>query len=87
MYIKEKTFRENYKAAYELWKERNPKTGTNVDAKLLLNQENYILKAQRIPAVSIDDIRENIGRKIWKDDRTRGMNSDKGMVKITQMGE
>lgn len=46
-YIKEKALGENYKAAYELWRERNPKRRINVDAKLLLNQKNYILKAKR----------------------------------------
>jgi hypothetical protein len=35
-------------------RERNPKTRTNVDVKLLLNQKNYILKAKRITTVEID---------------------------------
>jgi hypothetical protein len=34
----------------------------------LLNQKNYILKANRIPAVEIDDIQKNIRHKIWKED-------------------
>jgi hypothetical protein len=38
--------------------ERNPKTRTNVDVKLLLNQKNCILKAKRIPAVEIEDIQK-----------------------------
>jgi hypothetical protein len=52
-----------------------------VDAKLLLNQENYILEAKRIPMVDIDDIQEDIRCKIWKEDRTKGMNSDNRMVR------
>jgi hypothetical protein len=71
MYIKEKTLGENYKAAYELWRQRNPKTRTNVDAKLLLSQKNYTLKAKRIPPVDMDDTRENIRHEIWKEDHTK----------------
>jgi hypothetical protein len=66
-YIKEKTLGENYKAVYELWRERNPKTRTNVGAKLLLNQKNYILKEKRIPAVDTDYMWENIRHEIWED--------------------
>ena len=40
MYIKEKTLGENYKEAYELWRERNPLTRRKIGAKLLLNQLN-----------------------------------------------
>jgi len=36
----------------------------NIDAKALLNQKNYFLKAQRITTVEIDEIRENISLKI-----------------------
>jgi hypothetical protein len=32
----------------------------NIDAKALLNQKNYILKAKRITAVEIDEIQESI---------------------------
>jgi len=32
----------------------------NIDAKALLNQKNYILKAKRITAVEIDEIEEKI---------------------------
>jgi len=56
---KEKTLRENYKEVYKLWRERNPVTRMNIDAKALLNQKNYILKAQRITTVEIDEIKEN----------------------------
>jgi hypothetical protein len=41
--VKGRTSTENYKAAYELWRKRNPNLRTNMDAKLLLNQKNYIL--------------------------------------------
>ena len=56
-YIKEKTLRENYKEAYKLCRERNPMSRMNIDAKALLNQKNYILKAKRITAVEIDEIK------------------------------
>jgi len=79
MYIKEKTLRENYKEAYKLWRERNPMTRMNIDAKALLNQKNYILKAKRITAVELDEIKENIRLKIGDDteDYTNGVNGDK----------
>jgi len=32
----------------------------NINAKLLLNQKNYILKVKRITAIEIDEIQENI---------------------------
>jgi hypothetical protein len=37
----------NYKVAYELWRERNPNFRTTIDAKLLLNQKNCILKNKK----------------------------------------
>jgi len=78
MYIKEKTL-ENYKEAYKLWRERNPMTRMNIDAKALLNQKNYILKAKRTTAVAIDEIKENIRLKIGDDTKkyTNGVNGDK----------
>ena len=66
-YIKEKTLRDNYKEASKLWRDRNPVTRMNVDAKALLNQKNCSLKATRITAVEIDVIRENIRLKIGDD--------------------
>jgi hypothetical protein len=57
MYIKEKTLGENHKEAYKLWRERNPMMRMNIDAKALLNQKNYILKAKRITVVDIDEIK------------------------------
>jgi hypothetical protein len=44
LYVKERTSTENYKAAYELWRKRSPNLRTNMDAKLLLDRKNYILK-------------------------------------------
>ena len=38
-----------------------------IDAKALLNQKNYILRAKRIKAVEIDGIMENIRLKIVDD--------------------
>ena len=58
MYIKEKTLGENYKEAYKLWRERNPVSRMNIDAKALFNQKNYILKAKRIPAIEIDEMKK-----------------------------
>ena len=40
-----------------------PNDEMNIDAKTLLNQKNYILKAKRITSVEIDEIKENIGLK------------------------
>ena len=42
-------------------------TGMNIDAKTLLNQKNYILKAKRITAVEIDELKQNIRLKIGDD--------------------
>jgi hypothetical protein len=53
-YIKDKTLEDSYKKAYELWRMRNPVMRLNIDAKLLLNQKNYILKAKRITTVEND---------------------------------
>ena len=47
-YMKEITLRQNYKEVYELCRERNPVARINMDAMVLLNQKNYILKAQRL---------------------------------------
>jgi hypothetical protein len=54
-------------------------TRTNIDAKALLNRKNYILKAKRIIAVEIDEIKENIRLKIRDDTEyhTKGVNGDK----------
>jgi hypothetical protein len=67
MYIKEKTLGENYKEAYKLWRDRNPVKRMNTEAKALFNQKNYILKAKRIPAIEIDEIKENVRLKIRDD--------------------
>ena len=50
----------------------------NIDAKALLNQKNYILKAQRITSVEIDEIKENISLKIGveTEDYTNEVNGD-----------
>ena len=79
MYIKEKTLRESYKEVYKVWRKRNPVTRMNIDAKALLNQKNYILKAQRIKTVETDEIKENIRLKIGDEteDYTNKVNGDK----------
>ena len=45
--------------------------------KLLFNQKNYILKAKKIPAIEIDEIKENVRLKIRDDteDYANGVNS------------
>jgi len=79
MYIKGKALGENYEEAYRLWRDRNPMTRLNMDAKALLNQKNYILRAERITDIEINGIIENIGIKIRDDteDYTNGVNGDK----------
>jgi hypothetical protein len=57
--VKGRTSTENYKAAYELWRKRNPNLRTNMDAKLLLNKKNYILKNKKITDTEIDEIKES----------------------------
>ena len=54
--------------------------------KTLLNQKNYILKSQKITAVEIDEIKENIRPKIGDDteDYTNGVNGDKMDANVTQ---
>jgi len=85
-YVKENTLRENYKEVYKLWRERNPVTRMNIDAKALLIQKNYILKAQRITTVEIDEIKENIRLKIGDDTEnyTNRVNGDKMDTRITE---
>jgi hypothetical protein len=56
--VKETISTENYKAAYELWRKRNPNLRTNMDAKLLLNQKNYIIR-KKITDTEIDEIKES----------------------------
>jgi len=77
--MKEKTLRENYKEVYKIWRGRNPVTRMNLDAKALLNPKNYILEAQRIMTVEIDEIKENICLKIRveTEDYTNEVNGDK----------
>jgi len=85
-YIKENTLEEKYNETYKLWRERNPKTRMNVDAKALLNQKNYILKAKRITAFEIDEIKQNIRLKIGDDteDYTEGVNGDKIVTNVIE---
>jgi len=51
----------------------------NIDAKALLNQKNYIIKAQRITTIEIDEIKESISLKIGveTEDYTNEVNGDK----------
>ena len=78
-YIKEMTLRENCKEVYKLWRDRNSVARINLDAKALLNQKNYILKAQRLTAVEINEIRENIRLEIGEatEDYTNEVNGDR----------
>jgi hypothetical protein len=74
-----KDIRKNCKETYELWGERKAMTKINIDAKLMLNLKNYILKSKRISPVEIYEIKENIRLKIWNvtEEHTKGMNGDK----------
>jgi len=78
-YIKEMTLGVNYKEVYKLWGERNQVARINVDAKALLNQKNYIIKAQRLTAVEIDEIGENIRLEIGEttENYTNEVNGDR----------
>ena len=60
-------------------------TRLNIDAKALLNQKNYILRAKRMTDVEIDGI-ENIRLKIGDDtqDHTNGVNGDKMDTNVTE---
>jgi len=85
MHIKEKTLREKHKEAYKLWRERNPMMRMNIDAKALLNQKNYILKAKRIMAGEIDEIKENSRLKMGDDtehyiNRVNGIKLDTNVI-------
>jgi len=65
-FIKGKTLKENYKEAYRLWRERNPVTRMNMNAKIFLRENNYILKAKRITAVEIEEIKKILDRRVHK---------------------
>jgi hypothetical protein len=58
LYIKETTLTENYKAAYEFWRKRNPDIRTSIDTKSLLNQNYYILKNKKITDTEIDQVKK-----------------------------
>jgi hypothetical protein len=71
-------------AVYELWRERDPTTRINVDAKLFLNSKNYISKAKRITVVETDEINKNYRLKIGNgtENHTTGTNGDNKMAVI-----
>jgi hypothetical protein len=54
-------------------------TRINIGAKLLLNNLNWILKAERTTIGGIDEIKEKIRLRVWNntEDHTKGMNGDK----------
>jgi hypothetical protein len=83
-YTKEKTLGENNNEVYKLWKERNPMTRKNIDAKALLNQKNYILQAKRITSIETDEIKENIRLKIGDDTEnfTNGVIGDQHDINV-----
>jgi len=83
-YTKEKTLGENNNEVYKLWKERNPMTRKNIDAKALLNQKNYILQAKRITSIETDEIKENIRLKIGVDTEnfTNGVIGDQHDINV-----
>jgi hypothetical protein len=60
IHLEEGALGENYKEAYEVWRDRKPMTRINIDAELLLKQKNYNLNAKRITAVEIDGRKRNM---------------------------
>jgi len=58
----------------------------NIDAKVLFNQKDYILKAKRTPAIEIKEIKENVRLKIGNDTQeyTKGVNSCKMDTKVIE---
>jgi hypothetical protein len=58
---------------------QEPNDGNEYRRKTLFNQKNYILNAKRIPAIEIDEIKENVRLKIEDDTEnyTNGVNSCK----------
>ena len=58
----------------------------NLDAKAFLNQKSYILKAQRLTAVEIDEIRENIILEIGEatEDYTNEVNGDRTKANVIE---
>jgi hypothetical protein len=64
-----------------------PKDKDKCTCNIIVKFKKMYFKTKRIPAVDIDDIRENIRRKMWKENRTKGNDSDNRMVTITQKGE
>jgi hypothetical protein len=63
-----------------------PKDKDKCRCKITVKPKQLYLKAKRISAVAIDDIRENIRHEICKD-HTKGRDSNNRMVTITQKGE
>jgi hypothetical protein len=58
----------------------------NINAKTLFKQKYHILKAKRITAVEIDEVKENIRLKVGDDteDYTNGVNGDKMDTNVIQ---
>ena len=59
-------------------------TRMNIDAKVLFNQKDYILKAKRTPAIEIKEIKENVRLKIGNDTQeyTKGVIAAKWIQKL-----
>jgi hypothetical protein len=79
MYIKENTLGENYNKSNQIVEREEPSEENEYRSKSLFNQKNYILKAERIPAIEIDEIKENVRLKIGDitEDYTNRVNSCK----------
>jgi hypothetical protein len=45
---------------YEIWKRRNPECRTYMDAKKLMNQQNFILKYNKIMEMEIEEIKREL---------------------------
>jgi hypothetical protein len=50
----------NYKNVYEIWRRRNPECKIYMDARKLMNQNNYIMKHNKITEIEIEEIKREL---------------------------
>jgi hypothetical protein len=80
-YVKETTCAEKYKLAHDLWKQINRNSRRNIDAKLLLNQKNYILKHKKITDLEILEITRNIKAQMQDDPEDQTIEKESNTLK------
>jgi hypothetical protein len=59
MYCRQR-FTENYEKMYEIWRQRNPDCRMYMDAKILLNQKNYVMKHKKITEMEVEEIKREL---------------------------